>query len=67
MGKICTCGAEIEFLKMESGEAMPYRPDTGKLRLVRYVRGGESFGKLVTTFLPHFADCPDAKDFKREK
>jgi hypothetical protein len=64
--KPCKCGARIEFMKMESGAAMPYNPETAEKRLVRFNRAGQSYGKMVTTYLPHFADCPDAEDFKKE-
>ena len=67
MSKTCKCGAEIDFMKMESGAPMPYRPDSKKLRLVRFSRGGQSYGKMVTTFEPHFADCKYAKEFKKEE
>ena len=67
MSKICKCGAEIEFLETEKGKLMPYRPNTFKLRLVRYTKGGKDYGKMVTTFEPHWVDCPFAKDFKKEK
>ncbi len=67
MSKTCSCGAEIDFMKMESGAPMPYRPDSKKLRLVRFTRGGRPYGKMVTTYEPHFADCPDADQYKKEE
>ncbi len=65
MSEPCKCGAEIEFMKMESGAAMPYRPDSKKLRLVRFTKGGKPYGKMVTTYEPHFADCEFAKEFSK--
>lgn len=62
----CTCGAEIMFMKTENGKAMPYRPDTSEMRLVRFTKGGKSYGKMVQTWVPHWADCPDAENFKPE-
>lgn len=63
----CSCGAEIEFLELATGRKMPYRPDSVKKRLVRYQSGGLTLGKIVDTFEPHFADCPDADQHRKPK
>jgi len=65
MADVCKCGAEIMFLKMESGSAMPYRPDSSQMRLVRFTKKGKTYGKMVQTFESHYADCPYADEFRK--
>ncbi len=66
MTKTCKCGAEIDFMKMESGSPMPYRQESKKLRLVRFSRGGQTYGKMVTTYEPHWGECEFTDEFKKE-
>lgn len=63
----CSCGAEIDFMELAGGSKMPYRPDSVKKRLVRYKVGGIVLGKIVDTFEPHFADCPDAEQYRKKR
>jgi hypothetical protein len=62
---ICKCGAEIAFLKMESGSPMPYRLDSAQLRLVRFKIRGQVRGKMVQTFEPHWGECPNADEYRK--
>lgn len=64
MPDTCKCGAELMFMKMASGAAMPYRTDTSEMRLVRYKIGDRVVGKMVQTWVPHWADCEYAEEFK---
>lgn len=51
-------------MKTQNGKAMPYRPDTSEMRLVRFTSAGKTYGKMVQTWVPHWADCEFAEDFK---
>lgn len=68
-GKVptCSCGAEIEFMDLDSGRKMPYRPDTVEKRLVRFQSGSLIVGKVVDTWVPHFVDCPDADKHRKDR
>ena len=76
MSKCRSCGAEIIWIKMRSGKAMPcdatpvnYTPDPdGELLVVdkngntvRGTRGGDESG-----YVSHFATCPQAGMFRRK-
>ena len=63
----CKCGADIEFVEMiKSGRRMPYRPGSSQVRLVLFDKGGLLRGKMVNTYESHFADCPEADNFRKD-
>ena len=76
MARCKACGAEIIWIKMSSGKAMPCDPDPvrytpdpngelilvqGNGRIVRGVRGSNAAG-----YVSHFATCPQAGIFRRK-
>ena len=82
MAKCKGCGAEIIWIKMKSGKPMPCNPlkipyktlppdsskgitlvcPDGRMAVGEYDAGSEKFG-----YLSHFATCPSAKAFRKEK
>jgi hypothetical protein len=57
-GSVCQgCGIYIEWIKTEAGKNMPVDPK--EISLIN--REGE----VVKGFMPHWATCPKAKDFKK--
>lgn len=65
MPDICKCGAEISFLRMTNGRLMPYRLDSSEKRLVRFQKGTKVYGRIVDAFIPHWADCSFADEFRK--
>jgi hypothetical protein len=58
--KKCSCGAEIHFIKhFRGGGFIPC--ETEKSTIVK------PDGKMVQGFAPHWAKCPHAKNYRREK
>jgi len=56
MAKCRGCGAEIIWLQTEKGKPMPCDP--GKVTVVT------EKGQVVSGYIPHWATCPKAKEFK---
>jgi len=61
------CGAEIRWVKMETGGSMPL--DAKSVKMVHVVPNFhpehdiyEAY--MVDVYMPHWATCPKAKDFK---
>ena len=68
MPKCKGCGAEILWVKMNTGGNMPLDPDPQKFVVISsMVFGKEEQGHLLTGHTPHWATCPNADDFKKEK
>ena len=79
MPKCKRCGANIEFIRMKSGKYMPVDPDMVPYRLGfgpqafvtpegEVVRGAAPFGPEPADgfgYIPHWATCPFADDFRR--
>ena len=71
------CGAPIIFVKTKKGKWAPSNPEPVKLQDLP--KGGTMFTEDgaywenrgqkndVTGYVPHWATCPKAKDFKRDK
>ena len=60
------CGANIHWVKMESGAAMPVDPLPLKMVILEAQAEGKSpRGKLVEARVPHWATCPKRKEFKK--
>jgi hypothetical protein len=55
-----SCGKEIQWVKMDSGKAMPV--DVTPKSMVQVSGDGhdEPMGKVVRVFESHFATCPNA-------
>lgn len=59
MNKCKGCGAEIVWIKTKAGKAMPC--DTNKVTIIT------DNGETVIGYTPHWATCPAAKTFKKNK
>ncbi len=55
-----TCGADIFFVKMDTGGTMPCNPD-GRKNIVKLPDGT---GKVMTGYTSHFATCPQADEHR---
>lgn len=62
MPKCKGCGQEIKWVEMATGKKMPV--DAKPVVMIQ-IKGG--VGQAVSFYKPHWATCPNAKDFKREK
>lgn len=63
MMSICKgCGKPIQWIEMNSGKKMPVdaEPVTGVM-----IREGK--GIITKVFTPHWATCPKANQFRKEK
>jgi hypothetical protein len=66
--KRCKCGKMIDFIIMESGKKMPVEienPIRVAVKAHQSIIGGDETYKLVSGFIPHWINCPYAKDFKK--
>ncbi|KKL57067.1 hypothetical protein LCGC14_2239150 [marine sediment metagenome] len=56
------CHQEIKWAEMPTGKKMPldYKP----LIMVQVTEG---IGEMIKVYMPHWATCPKAKDFKKKK
>lgn len=76
MSRCRGCGAEIEWLRMKSGKAMPVDPEpvfvqeggnrvfiTDEGETITGTAAEENTGKVG--FVPHWATCPAAGQFRR--
>ncbi|WP_046180362.1 hypothetical protein [Domibacillus tundrae] len=57
MSKCRGCGAEIQWIKTDSGKAMP--ADMQKQTIIT------ASGQVVNGFTSHFATCPQANNFRK--
>ena len=55
------CGKEIEWVKMTTHGNMPIDPDSKEKRICIL----NHIGHVLDTYTPHWATCPNAKDFKK--
>ena len=59
-GSCCRgCGVYIEWIKTENGKNMPVDP--AEITIIT------AKGKVVKGFIPHWATCSDAEDFRNKK
>lgn len=62
------CGADIGWVKMRTGGVMPIDPEPLKVVVVRKeLHSDEAPGSLITAYNTHWASCPKADTFKKEK
>ena len=54
------CGQEIKWIEMASGKKMPLDPDPVQMVIVNV-----GIGEVRGVYMPHWATCPKAKDFKK--
>jgi len=62
MPKCKGCGQEIKWVEMATGKKMPL--DHKPLQMVQVKDG---IGEVIPVYMPHFATCPNAKEFRRKK
>ena len=62
MSKCRGCGADIEWIVMDTGKKMPV--DQKPLKMIMKTPKG---GKMITAFTSHWATCPQAGQFKKKK
>lgn len=62
MAKCKGCGQEIQWCSMASGKSMPLDAKATSMIQVK-----EGIGEVIQVFTPHWATCPKAKSFKKEK
>jgi hypothetical protein len=70
MSRCRSCGATITWAATERGHRMPLEPDPAGGWLVRYglavmITGTVAPGEQETRYIPHFAGCPDANQWRR--
>lgn len=70
----CKCGQEIRWIKMVSGKSMPVDEKKQKMILLgsdlpegTISNFQPDRGHVITVYMPHWATCRKAKDFKRGK
>lgn len=61
MAKCKGCGAEIKWIKIISGGAMPV--DVKEVKIVRV--NGRGLGEVAGGYISHFATCPDSHKFRK--
>ena len=62
MPKCKSCNAEIKWVEMATGKKMPL--DAKPLQMVQVKEG---IGQVIPVYMPHWATCQNAKDFKKGK
>lgn len=60
MPKCRTCGAEIAWVKMTTHGNMPVDSDSKEKRICIL----NHIGHVLDTYIPHWATCPNAKEWK---
>ena len=60
MAECQSCGAEIVWFKTRAGKWMPADPRPEKRLVVR----ASELVEVKDTYVPHWATCPDAEDFR---
>ena len=65
ISKCKKCFADISFLRLKSGKLAPISIHSKEKRFVLTPGDPEQEARLVDTYLSHFADCPDAKFFRK--
>jgi hypothetical protein len=64
--KKCKCGAEIGFIKMKSGKAMPVDAEPVKAIVTERGEMGGLYGNMQDVYIPHWSTCPLAAEFKKK-
>lgn len=60
MPKCRGCGQEIRWVKTANGKNMPL--DAKPIQMVQVKEG---IGEVIPVYMPHWATCKRAKDFKK--
>lgn len=63
MPKCRSCGADIEWITMESGKLMPVDSEKKTFIVVDQVKGA---GHTWTGFIPHWSTCPFADQYRKK-
>lgn len=58
-----SCGAEIHWITTENGAAHPLDAKPEK----RWVVDRNDVGRIIDTYVSHFATCPDAQKHRKER
>ena len=61
MSNCKNCGAPLKWVEMASGKKMPLNAKPQSMVQVK-----EDLGQVIQVYLPHWADCPGAKEFKKK-
>ena len=56
------CGAEMKWIMTEAGKNAPVDPDPVKVFVKNEATGAWT---VVSGFVPHFATCPNADQFRK--
>ena len=68
MSRCTSCNAEIVFAKTEAGKTMPVSMASGQKRIVlEHDADGTVLARVVSTYLSHFADCPNAPQHRKPR
>lgn len=62
MSKCKGCGADIKWCETATGKKMPLDAVPKQMIQVK-----EGIGEVIPVYMPHWATCNKAKDFKKEK
>lgn len=62
-----SCEAEIKWITMASGKAMPVDVPGEKRVVVFMGVDGVEAGRVVDTYTSHFVTCPDADKHRRNR
>jgi len=61
MSNCKNCGAKLKWCEMMSGKKMPLNA-----KPVSMIQVKEDLGQVIDVYMPHWADCPGAKEFKKK-
>jgi len=68
MKKYCkACNKEIYFLQTKNGKNIPVNAETLSEEEVKQIANGEKVIFDSKRHISHFADCPEANKFRRNK
>jgi len=60
MNKCKKCGASILWVKTKNLKNMPLDAEPRKMVQVK-----EGIGEVIDVYMPHWATCPNAKEFRK--
>jgi hypothetical protein len=61
------CGQDVLWVKTDTGADMPLSIASKEKRfIVKAVANQPLIGTMVETFISHFADCPEAENFRKK-
>ena len=59
------CGADIFFIRTKKGKLAPISIASMEKRYILTRGDPDQEGKIVDTYLPHHADCPEVDQFRK--